>query len=77
MNLFITRADAKHHEKVEIDNNTQYLSHGDELVDFYQKYKDDEFTPNNGEKNSRNLFDDYDTEDKKWLNIAKKYLRNV
>ncbi len=57
VNLFMTRADSRHPEKDDIDN-TNYLPHADEPMDFYRKYEDDDFTPKNGRKNSQNLFDD-------------------
>ncbi len=73
MNLFINRANTVHREMDEANNYPHYLLHKDEPVDFYLKYKDDSFAPENGKRSSRNLFDDSDVKDFYWFNIARKY----
>lgn len=75
MSLLI-KSVTQHQKTDEANNYPQYLSHKDEPVDFYQKYRDDDFIPKKGSRSLRNLFDDSDVVDKYWFNIARKYLRS-
>lgn len=74
MNLLKISTDAKYSEMDETGDYPHYLSHKDEPVDFYRKYKDDDFRPIEGGKNLQNLFDDSDIKDYHWFNLARRFL---
>jgi hypothetical protein len=75
MNLFITQADTGHQQSDMIDDHLHYLPHEKEPVDFYRKYKDDNYVPTIGRRGVRNLFDDLDVKDYYWFRRAREYLR--
>jgi hypothetical protein len=72
----LRRSDTKHQKMDEVNNYPQYLSHKDEPVDLYQKYREDDFIPKRGSSNLRNIFDDSDVVDNYWFSVARKHLRN-
>lgn len=73
MNLLMNKQNSKHQEVDKINDSPHYLAHEEEPVDFYRKYKDNDFIPMKGGRNLQNLFDDSDVKDHYWFNIAKKY----
>jgi hypothetical protein len=58
-------------------NNLHFLSHLAEPVDKYAQYLSEGDQPVGGMDNPRNLFDDSNSEDKKWLKITRKYLNRL
>jgi hypothetical protein len=74
MNLIIQKSDARQLEADKVTSGPHYLSHENEPIDLYRKYKDSDFLPLNGGRNLQNLFDDSDVKDYYWFNIARKTL---
>lgn len=71
---FVTKTDARHQKMNQASNQPHYLSHVDEPIGSYQKYRDNDFRPMKGGRNLQNLFDDSDVKDYYWFNIARKFL---
>ncbi len=69
-----TRASSGRHKKNSLMNSMYFLAHGREPVDNYKEYLSYGVQPNDHFNNPRNLFDDSNSEDRKWLKITKAYL---
>lgn len=59
------------------NNAVHFLSHPGEPTDLYSSYLSQGAESADRFKNPRNLFADVNIEDRKWLKIAKRYLRLV
>lgn len=58
-------------------NTSQFLSHPDEPLDNYSEYVNQGNPSADGFKNTRNLFDDSNIEDRKWLNTAREFIKKI
>lgn len=58
--------------KSELNGYPRYLAHRDEPDDPYQESAD-----RDGNHNSRNFFDDSNSIDKYWFDIAREHLKNL
>lgn len=58
-------------------NSSQSLASPDEPDDNYSEYLSREPKPTDGLSNPRNLFDDSNSEDQKWLKSAMTFLRRL
>jgi hypothetical protein len=76
MILIINKSNSRY-GKSKVNGNPHYLAHENEPIDFYRKYKDNDYLPMKGERNIKNLFDESDVKDYYWLNIARKYLNKI
>lgn len=70
MHLLTAKVRAIHTSRSGLGSSPRFLAHESEPVDYHQKYNDD------GHNNLSNFFDDLYVEEKLWVSVAKRYLKN-
>lgn len=58
-------------------NTSHFLSHADEPIDRYSEYLSQGPQASDGRVNPRNLFDDSNKTDRKWLKNTREYLSRL